>query len=205
MEQERDGAPGEARRRDSRGRFVGASGPRARSARGDADLPTPSARRSVQKRAPRHDGWTDERRARFFAALADSCNIKASCRDVGMSVAGAYMLRDRDPSFRLGWRRSIAQGYAKLELQMLERALIGEKRLRAVLDKSDHDDERALDIVSRFSPRVAETLYRAHRADAIDHDLGADDLHGDEARALIETKVEKLRAALAAKLERDGR
>ena len=196
MAEERNGAPGAARRRDARGRFAPDDG---------GDGPSREARMAVQQRAARKGSWTPEVRARFFAALADSCNIKAACRAGGMSVSGAYMLRERDADFRLGWRRGIAQGYAKLELQMLERALIGEKRLRAVLDKSDHDDERALDIVSRFSPRVAETLYRAHRGDAIDHDLGADDLYGDEARALIETKVEKLRAALAAKLERDGR
>ena len=195
MAEERNGAPGAARRRDARGRFAPDDG---------GDGPSREARMAVQQRAARKGSWTPEVRARFFAALADSCNIKAACRAVGMSVSGAYMLRERDADFRLGWRRGIAQGYAKLELQMLERALIGEKRLRAVLDKID-DDERALEIVSRYSPRVAETLYRAHRADAIEHDLAEDDPDGEEARAVIEARVEKLRIALAAKLEREGR
>ena len=175
-----------------------------RKTRGDTE-PTREARLTVQKRAPRKGSWTAEVRARFFAELADSCNIKAACRAVGMSVTGAYALRERDPSFRTGWRRGIAQGYAKLELQMLERALIGEKRLRAVLDKPETSDERAVELLSRYSPRVAETLYRAHRAEAIDYDLSDDDPDGEEARALIEAKVEKLRQPLAAKLEREGR
>jgi len=167
--------------------------------------PSREARMGVQARAPKKGSWTPKVRARFFAELANSCNVKAACAKVGMSVTGAYNLRDRDPSFRLGWRRHIAQGYAKLELQMLERALIGESRLRRVLAKPETDDERALDLVSRYSSRVAETLYRAHRADAIDYDLNGDDPDGEEARALIEEKVEKLRAALAAKLESEGR
>lgn len=165
--------------------------------------PTPAQRRTVQQRAPRKDGWTPEKRAHFFAELANSCNIKAACQAVGMSVGGAYMLRERDPSFRLGWRRGIAQGYAKLELQMLERALIGERKLRVVLERSG-DEERALDLLNRYSPRVAETLYRAHRADAIDYDLNDDDPEGEKARTVIEQKVEKLREALARKLERQG-
>jgi hypothetical protein len=176
----------------------------------DDEEPSRAARMSAQMRLRVGNGrskgaWTQGIRARFFAELANSCNVKAACRAVGMSVSGAYMLRDRDPSFRLGWRRGIAQGYAKLELQMLERALLGEDRLRRVLAKPSTDDERALDLLSRYSARVAETLYRAHRADAIDYDLngGADD--EDDAEAVIEAKVEKLREALAARLEREGR
>lgn len=187
MSETRGGAPGKARRRTKE----------------EACEPTPAQRRTVQQRAPRRDGWTPERRAHFFAELANSCNIKAACHAVGMSVGGAYMLRERDPSFRLGWRRGIAQGYAKLELQMLERALIGEKKLRVVLERSG-DDERSLDLLSRYSARVAETLYRAHRADAIDYDLSEADPDGEDARTLIEEKVEKLRDALARKLERQG-
>lgn len=182
-----------AQARDSRGRFAG-----------KPHEASPAERRSVQVRPRRKGSWTPEVRAAFFAELANSCNIKGACAAVGMSVTGAYALRERDPSFRQGWRRGIAQGYAKLELQMLERALLGEKRLRAVLGKAT-DDERALDLLSRYTPRVAETLYRAHRADAIDYDLSDDDPDGEAARTLIEEKVEKLRVALAAKLEREGR
>jgi hypothetical protein len=167
--------------------------------------PSREARLAVQTRARRNGSWTPKVRARFFAELANSCNVKAACTAVGMSVTGAYNLRDRDPSFRMAWRRGIAQGYAKLELQMLERALLGEDRLRRVIDKPTTDDERALDLLSRYSARVAETLYRAHRADAIDYDLNGEDPDGEDAEAIIEEKVEKLRQALAARLEREGR
>lgn len=175
-----------ARVRDARGRFAS-----------DGQGLKHGQRLFVQQGRPeRADGWTEEKRGRFLDVLAQTCNVLAACRAVGMSSAGAYALRDRDARFRRGWRKGIAQGYARLELEMLERALIAEERVRGALAETKTDAE-ALAVLAKHPSRVAELLYRTHRQTALEVD-GADDddPDGEIALAAINERVERLRARL---------
>ena len=54
-------------------------------------------------RNPRRDGWTDERRAKFFAALAGGATVRQACRFVSISHEAAYRLRRRDRDFAAAW------------------------------------------------------------------------------------------------------
>ena len=161
----------------------------------DTHAPDPPRARLqlVRARAPRKDGWSPQRREKFLGELAETCNVKLACAAVKMSDVGAYKLRRRDAGFRLAWRRALTEGYAKLEIQMLERALIGEVKMReAVIDVSP---TRAIELLSRYSPRVAELLYRTHRAEALAAE--ADDSETEEAdeAVLIDSIMAKLEVA----------
>jgi hypothetical protein len=73
--------------------------------------------------------WTRERCEIFFAELAEVCNVSAAAAAAGFGDRrAAYNQRRHDPGFRAEWDEAIAEGYARLELEMLERARFGENR-----------------------------------------------------------------------------
>jgi hypothetical protein len=88
--------------------------------------------------------WTPKKEKIFFGELALLCNVTAALKKAGMLRASrqVYDRRKRDPEFRAQWDEAIAESYAMLELEMLERGRFGadrpppngeaEARLRAV-------------------------------------------------------------------------
>jgi hypothetical protein len=56
---------------------------------------------------PRHDGWTPERKARFFDSLATKGNVRLACRRAGMSPEAAYRFKRRDATFARGWAAAL--------------------------------------------------------------------------------------------------
>jgi hypothetical protein len=183
------------------------TGAREKSARCDVRSSEPpsdpgrSQIRAVQLRASsRRERWTEARRAAFLAELGATCNITQAAHVAGMSVRGAYCLRDRDATFRLGWRRALAQGYAQLEVEMLERALIAETRLRGALTEIDtHRD--ALKVLNEHPHRNSELLYRVHRQTALEQDGADDDPDGEEALARVRERIVRLRERIAEEQE----
>ena len=75
----------------------------------------------------RHDGWTAARQIAFIQILAETANVSAACRAVGMSRRSAYALYNRPDaqSFRQGWNIAVEQGTRCLADAALERALNG--------------------------------------------------------------------------------
>lgn len=73
----------------------------------------------------RQGGWTAAKQKAFLAALAATCNVAASVRTVKMSDTGVYKLRKRSAAFRAAWAEALSEGYARLELMLLERAMNG--------------------------------------------------------------------------------
>jgi hypothetical protein len=53
--------------------------------------------------ACRHDGWTDDRRRLFLAALSEGHSVERACAQVGMGRDSAYKCRRRDPAFARAW------------------------------------------------------------------------------------------------------
>lgn len=153
--------------------------------------------KAVMAQKPRADGWTARRRALFFAALTITCNVKASCAVVKMSVSGAYRRRGFDPSFRRDWRRAIDQGYARLETEALERALLGEHCVRGALEGSAEAAE-ALAVLAKAPDQMAALLLRLHRERALA--IEEEDAPGGDsgARERIEAKLAALRARIEA-------
>jgi len=68
---------------------------------------------------------SDEQVETFLATLAETCNLVRSARAAGFSANWAYRKRRRDAGFRAGWAMAVREGYAKLELVLLERAIKG--------------------------------------------------------------------------------
>ncbi|MDB5681764.1 MAG: hypothetical protein JWO16_1569 [Sphingomonas bacterium] len=66
--------------------------------------------------------WTPRTEARFLAALAACCNVKAACRAVGMSQAAAYNHYARWPDFEKRWEAALEEGFERLELALFDHA-----------------------------------------------------------------------------------
>src|SRR5215218_9726822 len=110
---------------------------------------------SPKRRARRKQDITDEQIETFFATLADTCNVMRSAKAAGFSANWAYRKRKIDAGFRAGWARAVAEGYAKLELVLLDRAMNGivkrvpsggtEKRIR------EYPNQLAMALLKRHS------------------------------------------------------
>ncbi|WP_106639907.1 hypothetical protein [Allosphingosinicella vermicomposti] len=102
--------------------------------------------------------WTAAKRKAFLAELAATCNVKRSARAAGMHESGVYQLRARSAEFRAQWAAALDEGYAKLELMMLERAMNGtmKKVTRAggVVDRfREYSDATALQLLKAHKDR----------------------------------------------------
>ena len=88
----------------------------------------------VRKRAIRKVAITRKQERKFFAVLAASCNVAMAAREAGVRPQRVYEKRKADAAFREAWGEAIAAGYEKLELVLLERALVGTEKI--TVDKS---------------------------------------------------------------------
>lgn len=79
--------------------------------------------RRVQIARARLKGWTPRLETRFLTTLAATCNVKAACAEIGLSAASAYVHAERWPNFAARWRAAIEEGYFRIEMQLLERAM----------------------------------------------------------------------------------
>lgn len=111
----------------------------------------------TRKVATAEGQWTRERQEEFLAELARTVNVRASARAVGMSEAGIYRLRLRSAKFRAAWAGALREGYARLELMLVERAIKGTPA------KVAKPGEKARS-VREYSDRLAMFLLTAHRA-----------------------------------------
>jgi len=111
----------------------------------------------VQLRAERAGSWTRSKREQFLSELAMSANVRASAAAVGMSEQGAYQLRRRCDEFRKAWRDALCEGYARLELMMLERAMFG-------TEKAQWHGGKEVGKIHEISERLGLSLLAQHRA-----------------------------------------
>ena len=131
-------------------------------------------------------GWTARQRRDFFNGLAATCNVKLAAGQAGVSTSTAYVRRNEDAGFRKAWAASIREGYAKLELMLLERALTGSEKIVRHKDGSEQ-------VMREYSDRLALGLLRMHRDAAADYDEAVSGEEADEARVSIIRKLERLK------------
>ena len=62
-------------------------------------------------------------RSLFLDHLAQTANVAASARAAGVSSNAVYAERRRTPAFRDAWALALAEGYARLETDLLAEAL----------------------------------------------------------------------------------
>lgn len=105
--------------------------------------------------------WTDADRATFLENLAATANVARSARAAGKSKDGAYRQRTRSIAFRRQWAAALAQGYARLEATLLDRAINGKrttKRLptgKTVVEMS-YSDQLGIQLLTLHRRSVAE-------------------------------------------------
>ena len=139
-----------------------------------------------QMRAARAKGWTRAKEAEFLSALEATCNVTAAAAVAGVSVSASYRRRKSHAAFRIGWHEAIGLAYQRLELALIERALVGTEK---IVTRRDGSEER----MREYPNAIALTLLRMHRdtaAEAIAEDE-PDDM--DEVRERLLHKLERLR------------
>lgn len=138
-----------------------------------------------QKRQVRDQDISAEQLDEFFAALADSCNVAYAARQAGFSANWAYRRRKRDAAFRNQWIAAVREGYAKLELVLLERAMKGTPKTIRV---SGSDK-----VIREYSNTLAVALLRRHAETVDDYDGQPDEGEAAELRAKIIEQLDRLR------------
>ena len=130
----------------------------------------------------------------FFSELADTCNVVRSAK---FTANWAYRKRKMDAGFRAGWARAVAEGYAKLELVLLDRAMNGtvkrvpsggsEKRIR------EYPNQLAMALLKRHSDMAGsiDNTLSEEEADEVREEIGS------EALSLISAKCIRMKSGAA--------
>jgi hypothetical protein len=145
--------------------------------------------------------WSDEAEELFFDHLAASCNVRASADAVGFTTFTVYRQRRMRPEFAARWRAALEQGYARLEMALLQAALDS-------IEDMDFDSERP---IPKMGVEQAMNVLRAHRNEVRGDGGRGPGRHGrpprlEDVRASIEKKVSAIigarKGAGAAGMER---
>ena len=79
----------------------------------------------VQRVRGRRKLFGKARQRLFLDHLAATCNVRLAAAAAGVSPQCVYQRRERDADFRARWGAAIEEGYAALELRLLEAAMGG--------------------------------------------------------------------------------
>jgi hypothetical protein len=137
---------------------------------------------SPKRRARRSGDITPEQIETFFETLSETCNVVRSAKTAGFAANWAYRKRRYDAAFRNGWAEAVREGYAKLELVLLERAMDGTPKLVRGANGSDH-------IMREYSTALAVALLKRHAETA---DAAAFEPSQEEIKEIRERILEKL-------------
>jgi hypothetical protein len=139
----------------------------------------------MRKASP--DGWTKAKEAEFLSALEETCNVTAAAAVASVSVSSAYRRRKSHAAFRIGWHEAIGLAYQRLELALIERALVGTEK---IVRRKDGSEE----VMREYPNAIALTLLRMHRdtaAEACATDEAPDDV--EDLRKRLFDKIVRLR------------
>ena len=95
-------------------------------------------------------GWTAAARTIFLDTLALSGDVVRSAGAAGRTPASAYALRRHDPAFADGWEEALDSAYARLEDELLARAIDVNAR-----EVGTFDQALALKMLARHETRRA--------------------------------------------------
>jgi len=143
---------------------------------------------SPKARHPRKADIGAEQIETFFAALAETCNVVRSAKAAGFSTDWAYRRRKRDAGFRNAWADAVREGYAKLELVLLERAIKGTPKILFRRDGSER-------IVREYSTALAVALLKRHAETADSASYEPDEAELADIRERILERLDRLREA----------
>lgn len=145
---------------------------------------------SPKLRKPHKSDICDEQKETFFATLAETCNVVRSAKAAGFAANWAYRKRKRDAGFRRAWAEAVREGYARLELVLLERAIKGTPKLVRTARGTDR-------FMRDYSNTLAIALLKQHAATAESASYQPADEELEEIRERILERLARVR-------ERDG-
>ena len=134
--------------------------------------------------------WSDEAEEIFFDHLAASCNVRASAAAAGFTTFTVYRQRRMRPEFATRWQAVLEQGYARLEIALLEAATNS-------IEGVELDAERP---IPKMTVEQALNVLRAHRSELRGDGKRRPGWRAppptlDQVRASIEKKVRAIKAA----------
>jgi hypothetical protein len=134
----------------------------------------------------RDDGWTPERQRAFIDHLAESSNVTAAARSVGMTPQSAWRLRRRADAraFDAAWEAALERGMDRLVSIALERAIHGTVRERyyhgeLIAEERVHHNGLLLALIARGDTMLRHA--QARRTLREDWDGGLDRLEAGAA------------------------
>lgn len=137
--------------------------------------------------------WSEEAEEVFFDVLSASCNVTLACAEVGFTTPTVYRLRRMRPDFAEKWRIALEQGYARLEMALVEAAADS-------IEGLELDAERP---IPKMSVDQAMNVLRAHRNEVRGDGTRGPGRYGrpptlEDVRSSIEKKVRAIKAARTA-------
>ena len=142
---------------------------------------------SPKRRRASPQSISNEQIETFFITLAETCNVVRSAKAAGFAANWAYRRRKRDAGFRNAWAQAVREGYAKLELVLLERAIKGTPRPVFRRDGSER-------IIRDYSTALAVALLRRHAETADNAAYEPAEAELEEVRTRILERLDRLRA-----------
>ena len=96
-------------------------------------------------------------RAHFFADLAETADVRAAASRAGFGFTQLRQWRRADPAFAAEWEEAVAAARESLELQLLARALGGERRTiyyggKAIGEQLEYNDSLAMFFLRAYLP-----------------------------------------------------
>lgn len=136
--------------------------------------------------------WSEEAEEAFFDALGASCNVSWSAAEVGFTTFTVYRQRRMRPEFATRWNAALAQGYARLEMALVEAAV-------DTVEGAEFDADRP---IPRMTVDQAMNLLKLHGPQVRGERRGPGN-HArrrtlDEVRASIVKKIEAIENAAGA-------
>lgn len=153
-----------------------------------------------QLRKERSDAFTSDRQDRFFARLADTCNVSDAASHVGSSRQTVWKWRRKDPEFARRYALVLADAHADLQMRLI--AMVRDGVTGEQWEETGDDGVVRLRY-RRDVPGQIRMLLQAHEAAQ-----RVDDAPAEPERAPRETMdelIERLRERLAEiKAAREG-
>ena len=146
--------------------------------------------------------WTKAKEAKFIEQLAVTCNVTLAAKLARVGNTTVYSRRRKDAAFRCAWGEALAQAYARLEVETLERTLNG--RMRTIIAKDGSETSEMV-----YDERTALSLLRLHRdnareperREAAEQAISPEEAH--EVRDRLLAKLKRVRIQLLGKAAAD--
>ena len=114
--------------------------------------------RELQVRDAKPNAFSLRRQREFLEHLGATCNVTLSAARVGVGKRTVYHQRMKSEIFRTAWNEALREGYARLEMLLLQHATAGDSPLFVGGEEVEDD--------TPFDKHLALELLKQHRGQA---------------------------------------